>query len=98
MWSTFVVGQLGFWISFVSLQALMSRLTDADGTWLGLLFFCNFIPMLVFTPFAGVIADRMERKRILIGGYIILAITIGTLATLTLTDHARPFTLLPFAR
>ena len=31
VWSTFIVGQLGFWVSFVSLQALMSRLTDADG-------------------------------------------------------------------
>jgi MFS family permease len=97
VWGTFVVGQLGFWVSFVSFQALMSRLTDADGTWLGLLFFTQFIPTLVFTPFAGVIADRVERKRILMTGYIVLALTVGTLAVLTLTEHIRPVTMLPFA-
>ena len=31
VWSTFIVGQFGFWIAFISLQALMSRLTDTNG-------------------------------------------------------------------
>ena len=65
VWGTFIVGQFGFWIAFIALQALMSRLTDANGSWLGLLFFMNFSPMLFFTPVAGVVADRVERKRIL---------------------------------
>jgi len=97
VWGTFVVGQLGFWISFVSFQALMARLTDTDGAWLGLLFFTNFIPTLVFTPFAGVVADRVERRRILMVGYSVLAVTVGTLAVLTLGDDVVPITLLPFA-
>lgn len=97
VWGTFIVGQLGFWISFVSIQALMSRLTDADGTWLGLLYFCNFIPTLVFTPIAGVVADRVERKRILMYGYFGLVVVMGTLGAFTLSDNIRPATILPFA-
>jgi MFS family permease len=97
VWGTFIVGQLGFWISFVSIQALMSRLTDADGTWLGLLYFVNFIPTLVFTPIAGVVADRIERKRILMAGYTVLAATVGGLAVITLSDHVSRVSMLPFA-
>lgn len=97
VWGTFMVGQLGFWIAFISLQALMSRLTGADGSWLGLLFFVNFSPMLVFTPVAGVVADRLERRRILMTTFSLLAVVMSALAVLTLTGHARPVYLLPFA-
>jgi MFS family permease len=96
-WSTFVVGQLGFWISFIAMQALMSRLTDANGAWLGLLFFTNFSPMLFFTPVAGVVADRVERKKILMVTYTLMTLLMGTLAVVTLTGHATPVVLLPFA-
>jgi MFS family permease len=97
VWGTFVVGQLGFWIAFLALQALMVDLTDSDGTWLGLLFFCNFIPMLVFTPLAGVVADRYERKQILLVGFVVLAAISSLLAVLALADRADQATLLPFA-
>ena len=97
VWGTFIVGQLGFWVSFVAIQELMSRLTDADGSWLGLLYFCNFIPTLVLTPIAGVVADRVDRKRILMYGYFGLVLIMGTLGFLTLGDHIRPLTMLPFA-
>ncbi len=97
VWSTFVVGQLGFWISFITFQALMARLTGSDGKWLGLLFFTNFIPMLVFTPFAGVIADRLERRRIMMVCYVLLTILMTVLAVLAFTDNVTPTTLLPFA-
>jgi predicted MFS family arabinose efflux permease len=92
-----MVGQFGFWIAFISLQALMSRLTDANGTWLGVLFFVNFSPMLVFTPVAGVVADRIDRKRIVVAAYCVLTVLMTGLAVLTLTDHATPLSVLPFA-
>lgn len=97
VWSTFMVGQFGFWVAFISLQALMSRLTDANGSWLGLLFFVNFSPMLFFTPVAGVVADRIERKRILMVSFSLLAALMTGLAYLTLSGRATPALLLPFA-
>jgi MFS family permease len=97
VWSTFIVGQFGFWIAFISLQALMSRLTGADGKWLGLLFFVNFFPMLIFTPVAGVVADRLERKRILMRTYSLMSLVMTGLAVMTFMGGASPATLLPFA-
>ena len=97
VWTTFAVGQFGFWIAFISSQALMARLTDSSGMWLGLLYFVNFIPMLVFTPFAGVVADRLERRRIVVAAYSVLTVVMAGLATLTLAGYARPALLLPFA-
>lgn len=97
MWSTFIVGQFGFWIAFIALQALMARLTHVDGRWLGLLFFVNFFPMLIFTPIAGVVADRIERKRILMRTYSLMAVVMSALAFLTLSGSASPGRLLPFA-
>lgn len=75
----------------------MSELTDADGTWLGLLFFCNFSPMLFFTPIAGVVADRLERRRILMTSYSLMFLLMAVLAIVSLAGHLRPVTLLPFA-
>ena len=57
VWSTFIVGQFGFWIAFIALQALMSRLTDANGSWLGLLFFVQLLAD------ARLHADRRRRRR-----------------------------------
>jgi MFS family permease len=97
VWSTFIVGQFGFWIAFISLQALMARLTGADGKWLGLLFFINFFPMLIFTPIAGVVADRLERKMILMRTFSLMTIVMSGLAVMTFMGGATPMTLLPFA-
>jgi MFS family permease len=97
VWSTFIVGQFGFWIAFISLQALMSRLTDTNGTWLGLLFFVNFSPMLFFMPIAGVVADRVERKRIVLTTYSLMFLVMSGLAIVTLSGRASPAALLPFA-
>jgi MFS family permease len=97
VWSTFIVGQFGFWIAFIALQATMSRLTDADGSWLGLLFFCNFSPMLVFTPIAGVVADRVDRKRVLMTSYSLMSVMMAGLAVVAFTDQLSPARLLPFA-
>ncbi len=91
------MGQFGFWIAFIALQALMSRLTDADGTWLGILFFCNFSPMLFLTPIAGVVADRLERKRILMTSYSLMFLLMTALAVTTFAGEITPVRLLPFA-
>jgi MFS family permease len=97
VWGTFLVGHFGFWVAFIALQALMSRLTGADGTWQGLLFFTNFIPMLLLTPISGVVADRVERRRVLLTTFSLMCVVMSLLGVLTLMDLVRPVTLLPFA-
>lgn len=97
IWTTLFVGQLGFWISLISMQTLMARLTGSDAGWLGLLFFTNFAPMLVFTSFAGVMADRYNRKLILVIGFAVIATVMTVLTGLTALELLTPRLMLPFA-
>lgn len=55
---------IGTWIQRTALSWLIYRLTDSV-FWLGLIGFVGHIPSLVVTPFAGVIADKFARHKIL---------------------------------
>lgn len=84
------IGDIGYWISFVALQAYMADLTDKSASWLGILFFANFIPMMIFAPVAGSAADRMDRKRLLVTIRSVIGCIAATMATLILADLATP--------
>lgn len=91
------IGDIGYWISFVAIQAEMADVTHRSPTWLGFLFFANFIPMLGFAPVAGVIADRIDRKALLVAiRSVIAAIGIAT-ATVVFTGLAGPGALVALA-
>jgi len=76
----FLVNQTGFWISHISLQALIAEKSDGDPFMVGLLFFCLFVPAFFLAPIAGVAADRFNRKTIMIAGYSAIALLTGILA------------------
>ncbi len=92
LWSTNFVTQVGFWMANVALQWQVNRLTGGDSLALGLLYFANLIPLLFVTPFAGVAADQLNRRRIVVTGNL----AIGGLALLAaLLLRAGVGTLLP---
>ena len=79
----FLINQTGFWISHISLQALMVELTDNDPFHLGLLFAAIFGPAFFLAPLAGVVADRYDRKRIVLTCYAAVSTLMLLLAVLT---------------
>lgn len=83
---SFVINQTGFWISHISLQGLMVELSNNDTRQNGLLFFSLFLPAFAFAPVAGVVADRFDRKRIVLACYT--SVMLCTLALALLTAHA----------
>lgn len=91
------VGDVGYWISFIALQAEMADITHKSATWLGVLFFANFIPMLIFAPVAGVVADRYDRKLILICIRSVIAVLGAVMAVLILSGVATPGVLVGMA-
>jgi len=91
------IGDVGYWISFVALQAYMADITDRSASWLGVLFFANFIPMLLFAPVAGVVADRMDRKQLLVLIRSVIAVLGTAIALLILADLASPGVLVAMA-
>ncbi len=86
----FLVNQSGFWISHISLQALIAEKSDGDPFMVGLLFFCLFVPAFFLAPIAGVAADRLNRRVIMIAGYSAIAVLTGFLAGVVYADIATP--------
>ena len=88
----FFFGQLtslvGFWMQAIAQAWLVYRLTDSAFL-LGLVGFASQIPMLVFTPFAGVVADRLPRVRILAFTQTAMMICAVLLSALTLTGSVQ---------
>lgn len=75
--------QGGYWISWVSLQLIISKLTHANSSAVGFLTFSSLIPFLILLPFAGVIADRYERRRVLLISQLGLATVAAVLAVVS---------------
>jgi len=64
----FIVGQgtsqIGNWVQLIATSWLVYRLSEST-LMLGLSAFCLQIPMLIITPFAGVLIDRLDVRRLL---------------------------------
>src|SRR5438309_11225479 len=64
----FVTGQLisnsGNWLTLVALTLLVLHLTNS-GVAVGLVAACQFGPILVLSPFAGLVADRSNKLRLI---------------------------------
>lgn len=88
----FVGGQLvsliGTWMQMVAQSWLIYRLTGS-AVLLGLVGFASQIPVFVLAPLGGVIADRLDRRRILIAVQSTMMLLALVLATLTLTGAVR---------
>jgi MFS family permease len=86
----FFIGQLisntGNWLTIVALTLLVLHRTNS-GVAVGLLSACQYGPMLVLSPWAGLVADRSNKRRLL---YVTQALEMGqsaTLAVLAFTPH-----------
>jgi MFS family permease len=96
LFGAYAIGDLGFWIAHISLQFEMNRITDGS-TWLGILFFAMFIPALVFAPAAGVVADRFDRKNVLVISRSLISVVAAVLSALVFADIESPGMLVAFA-
>ncbi len=78
LWFARVVSNLGDWFNLLASAALIARLTDS-GAAISLLFLVRFLPLFFMSPFAGVIADHFDRRKVLIATNLLRAITVGAL-------------------
>jgi MFS family permease len=88
----FVVGQLislvGTWMQSVAQSWLIYRLTGSVAL-LGLIGFAGQIPIFVLAPLGGLLADRLNRHRVLIATQTIMMVLAFALAALTLGGIVR---------
>ena len=76
-----LVSMSGTWMQSVALSWLVFRLSHS-GYWLGIMYFCSQMPAFFLSPIAGVVVDRVPRRRILIAVQIFAAVQALLLAWL----------------
>ena len=79
-----VISVSGTWMQNVALAWLVVELTHSPLA-VGVLAFCRFIPFTVFGLFAGVVADRIDNRKLVIGTQAVSMTFATILATLVLT-------------
>jgi MFS family permease len=84
-----LVSNTGTWMQRVAQDWLVLRLTDGSGTALGITTGLQFLPVLLLSPYAGVIADRFSKRRLLQLTQLTMAIAslaLGLLAVAGLAE------------
>jgi len=83
-----VVSNVGTWMQRVAQDWLVLQLTNNNGTALGITTGLQFLPILLLSPYAGLIADRFPKRRLLQVTQLMLAVPALTLGVLALTGVA----------
>jgi len=76
------ISLIGTWLQRVAVGWLAWQLTHS-GTWLGLVAFADLFPTVVLSPWAGALADRRDRVRVIWVSQIISMAQASLLAILT---------------
>src|SRR5471030_1729589 len=78
----------GTWMQQLAQAWLVLKLTHNSGTALGLVTALQFLPMLLFGAWGGVLADRFDKRKLLYGTQIAVGILALVLAVIVSTGHA----------
>src|SRR5919108_897216 len=89
----YVLGHRAEYVTF----AWMVWEVSHDPLYLGYLGFAQGVPLVVFQPFGGVLADRVDRLRLLIGTQLLTAATLAVALALSLAGVVRGQFLLALA-
>src|SRR5436190_5905256 len=81
-----LISQIGNWLTLVAQTLLVLKLTD-NGVALGALAAAQFGPVLVLGPWGGLVADRSDKRRLLLIVQTIAMIQSFTLAVLAFSGH-----------
>ena len=81
-----IISQVGNWLTLIAQTLLVLKLTNS-GLMVGLLTGCQFAPVLLFGAWAGLIADRADKRRLLIGVQCFAMVQSFVLAALAFTAN-----------
>jgi MFS family permease len=82
-----LVSMVGTWMQFVAQAWLVYRLTGSS-VQLGLVTFCQQVPVFFLAPLGGALADRVPRRQVLLATQTASMLLALVLAVLTLAGHA----------
>lgn len=88
-WSGALVSNVGNWMQQATVPFVLFQMTGS-AAWIGLAAFLQFLPMMAMNAVGGVLADRFDRKRMLLATQMGLMALTFLLFVLWETDQARP--------
>jgi len=80
LYRAILVSSLGDWVGFVAVVALVTRIGGGSaGLAVSGVMLARLLPSLVFGPFAGVLVDRFDRKRLMVIADVVRGVGYATL-------------------
>jgi len=95
-WTGQLVSLMGTWMQTVAQGWLMHRLTDS-AFMLGVLGFAQFVPVTVLSLFAGVIADHVEKRKLILITQSIAMVQAVLMALVVTLGIVQPWMVLALA-
>jgi MFS family permease len=86
------ISQTGSWMQRIALGWFVYQLTHSPFA-VGVMAFAQFVPFMVFGLFAGVLTDRLDARRTVIGTQVAQLVTASVLAWIALDGVAQPWML-----
>jgi MFS family permease len=87
-----IVSQTGSWMQRIAMGWFVLQITHSAFA-VGIMAMCSFAPFTIFGLFAGVIADRVDARKLVIGTQAAQLLTAVTLTWIALGGFARPWML-----
>ncbi|MGH1504386.1 MAG: MFS transporter [Acidimicrobiales bacterium] len=88
-WLGALVSNSGTWLQNLALPYVLLQITGR-ASWAGFAAFASLFPSVFLAPFAGNVADRWDRRRVLIVGQTLAAVAALSLAALWASGERRP--------
>ncbi|HEY2543985.1 MAG TPA: MFS transporter, partial [Gaiellaceae bacterium] len=88
-----LVSQTGSWMQRIALGWYVLQLTHNDAFAVGVMAFAQFLPFTIFGLFAGVLTDRMDARRLVIGTQLAQTAMAAVLTWIALAGVAQPWML-----
>ncbi|HKG13762.1 MAG TPA: MFS transporter [Pyrinomonadaceae bacterium] len=91
LWAGQVVSEVGDWLNNIAVHALVIQLAGASGVGLAVALYAiaRHLPLFLFGPVAGVVVDRVSRRRVMIAADITRAgLALGFLLAARLSSLA----------
>ncbi|MBV8197576.1 MAG: MFS transporter [Candidatus Eremiobacteraeota bacterium] len=94
LWLGLLISNLGTWMQFTAMGFFVARIAASPhqaALFLGILGAARAVPVLLFSPLAGVVADHLPRRRVLLVTNVTMALCglmLAVLATLHLLNLA----------
>jgi MFS family permease len=86
----FFIGQaislIGTWMDSTAMSWWVYKNSHEDARLLGLVIFCSLVPGFILGPFAGVMVDRFDKRKLLMFTQTIQMVQAGTISLLVFTN------------